>query len=141
MKWELHIDEIPPSGNVTKRMHWAAYQALVARWYLLIRCSPGFLDIPPATGKRKLTIYLHGRNTRDRENLFFSTKPVVDVLKFPKHEEGFYKSGKRLGEYWSRKRIGHGLIQEDDPSHLTLDVIQLPRDKTKRPFLQLVLED
>jgi hypothetical protein len=68
-------------------------------------------------------------------------KPVVDVLRPPRHEEGFYKSGKRKGEYWSRSRIGHGLIAEDDAAHLDLHVLQEPLPRGQRPHLVLVLED
>lgn len=141
MTWTLTIPEVPPTENQQRRMHFRDYSRLLERWFYLVRCAPGFIDIPTAGGKRRVTITLRGRNTRDREGLHGCMKPVLDVLRPPKHDEGYYKSGKRAGQYWSRRRIGHGLIQEDDPAHLELEVRQEPLPRGQAPHLVLVLED
>jgi len=141
MTWTLTIPEIPPSGNLIKRMHFTVYGKLLRQWFWLVRSAPGFIDIPEASGKRKLTITLYGKNTRDRDNLYASMKPVIDVLRPSLHQEGYYKTGARAGEYWSRHRIGHGLIQEDDPAHLDLTVQQAHLRAGQRPRLVIELED
>lgn len=139
--WSLDIPEVPPSGNVIKRMAWPVYKRLLERWFLLVRSAHGFLDIPQATGKRKLVLCRHATRTLDRDNLYAAMKPVIDVLRPMRHEEGYYKAGKRKGEYWSRRRIGHGLIQEDDAEHLDLVVLQARTSKGEAPHLTLLLED
>ena len=141
MSWTLTIPEVPPSGNILKRMHWARYSKLLERWWWLVRTASGFASVPPPTGKRRLTITRHAARTLDRDNLYASVKPVVDVLRPPKHEVGRYKTGKKAGQYWSRKRIGHGLILDDDQDHLELVVQQAPLGKGQHPHLVLVLED
>ena len=141
MTWTLTIAEVPPSGNLIKRMHWARYAKLLERWWWLVRTARGMDDVPTASGKRKLTITRHGVRPLDRDNLYASMKPVIDVLRPPKHEEGYYKTGKKAGQYWSRKRIGHGLIQEDDQNHLELVVQQAPLTRGQKPHLVLVLDD
>ena len=139
--WSLTIPEVPPSGNVIKRMAWPVYKRLLERWFMLVRSAPGFLDVPQATGRRKLVLCRHAARTLDRDNLYAAMKPVIDVLRPMKHEEGHYKSGKRAGEYWSRRRIGHGLIQEDDAAHLDLVVLQARVSKGETPHLTILLED
>ena len=141
MTWTIVIPEVPPSGNIIKRMHWARYSKLLERWFWLVRTGAGFIDVPPAWCKRKLTITRQGVRPLDRDNLYASMKPVVDVLRPPKHEEGWFKSGKKAGQYWSRRRIGHGLIQEDDAAHLELVVLQEPLSRGLKPRLILAFED
>ena len=139
--WTLTIHEVPPSGNVTMRMHHRVYSRLLERWFLLIRAAPGFLDIPQATGRRRVEIWRHGVRSLDRDNLHSAMKPIVDVLRPPKHEEGHYKSGKRQGEYWSRRRIGHALILDDDEAHLELLVHNGPNVKPGQKALVLRITD
>ncbi len=141
MTWALRIETIPPSGNIIKRMKWPVYAKLLREWFWLVRSAPGFIDIPEASCRRKLTISLHGKNSRDRDNLYSSMKPVIDVLRPSKHEEGHYKGGAKAGQYWSRHRIGLGLIQEDDTAHLELVVQQLPLVRGQNPHLILELDD
>jgi len=141
MTWALRIETIPPSGNIIKRMKWPVYAKLLRQWFWLVRAAPGFIDTPEASCRRKLTISLHGKNSRDRDNLYSSMKPVIDVLRPSKHEEGYIKSGPRKGEYWSRHRIGLGLIQDDDTAHLELVVQQLPLPRGQNPYLVLELQD
>ena len=141
MTWTLIIPEVPPSGNIIKRLHWTAYSRLLERWFFLVRCTDGFLDVPTAGCRRRLTITRRGTRPLDRDNLYASMKPLIDVLRPAKREEGYYRTGKRKGEYWSRARIGHGLIQEDDAAHLDLVVQQEPLPRGQKPHLVLILED
>lgn len=141
MNWTLRIDHIPPSGNVVMRMHWRVYHRLLEDWFLLVRGAGGFLDIPTARGKRRVTVVRYGRRTLDDENLAFSTKPIFDVLRPEKVEEGVYKSGKHKGEPWRRKRLGHGLILEDDPTHVERRVLNGKLRKGERPYTLLILEE
>jgi hypothetical protein len=141
MSWTLTIHEVPPSGNVIKRLHWARYSKLLERWWWLVRTARGMEDVPTASGKRKLTITRHGVRPLDRDNLYASMKPVIDVLRPPKHEDGYYKTGKKAGQYWSRKRIGHGLIREDDAANLELVVLQEPLPRGQVPHLELHFEN
>ena len=97
--------------------------------------------MPAPTGKRRLTITRHGARPLDRDNLYASVKPVVYVLRPPKVERGVFKSGPKKGQAWERRRIGHGLILEDDAAHLDLVVQQEPLRKGQHPHLVLVLED
>lgn len=141
MTWTLTIPEVPPSGNVQRRLHWARYKDLLERWYWLIRTARGFGAVPPPSGRRRLTITRHGARALDRDNLWASMKPVVDVLRPPKYERGVYATGKKAGQVWTRQRIGHGLILEDDAAHLELVVLEGQRKPGEAPHLVLVLED
>lgn len=141
MTWTLTIPEVPPTENEQRRMHWRDYGRLLERWYWLIRAAPGFGQIPAAPGRRRLTITLRGKKTRDAEGLHGCMKPVLDVLRPPKHEAGVYRTGKKAGQPWTRTRIGHGLILDDDPAHLELVVCQEPLPAGGAPHLVLVLED
>lgn len=141
MTWTLIVPEVPPSGNIIKRLHWTRYSDLLERWFFLVRCTDGFLDIPEATGRRRLVIIRRGVRPLDRDNLYASMKPVIDVLRPPKRESGVYKSGKREGQAWTRARIGHGLIQEDDAAHLELVVNQEHLPHGQKPHLVLEFTD
>ncbi len=136
----LVIQEVPPSGNIQKRLHWARYSKLLARWFMLVRTAPGFLDIPGPVGRRSVTLIRHGTRLLDRDNLYSSMKPVLDVLRPRKKEEGWFKSGPRQGQYWTRERIGHGLIIDDDPAHLNLEVLQVKTTKGQDPFLEILFD-
>jgi len=141
MTWTLTIPEVPPSGNMLKRMHWAPYGRLLERWFWLVRAAQGFHAVPPPAGKRKLTITRHGERALDRDNLYASMKPLVDVLRPPRRDSGIFRTGKRKGQPWTRNRIGHGLILEDDQDHLELVVQQAQLPRGQAPHLVLVLED
>ena len=139
--WTLRIQSVPPSGNVTKRMHWGQYAKLMQTWYYLIRGAEGFLDISRPTGKRWILIVRYGRGHLDRDNLYTSVKPVIDVLRPPREEDGIYKSGPKIGKPWHRSRIGHALILEDDEKHLELKVMNAPLPKGEKPFLSIRISD
>lgn len=142
MTWILRIPAIPPSGNVTKRMHWARYSDLMELWWLLVRAAPGFPEIPKATGPRRVTVELHGKRRMDRENRMFSVKPLVDVMRPPKFERGIYgPKAKKAGQPWTRNRIGHSLILEDDEDHLDLVVTWVPLLKGEAPHTVVKIED
>ena len=123
------------------RMHFLVYHRLLAQWFGLIRANEGFLDIPRAQGRRKVTVIRHTGRILDDENLAFSAKPIFDVLRPARTDEGVYKSGKRKGEAWIRRRIGHGLIQEDDPAHVVRVVLNGPLLKGERPYTLITIEE
>lgn len=142
MSWELTVNAIPPSGNKLKRMHWARYSQLMRDWYGLIRVSPAFVFIPKAVGKRWVGITRVSARELDRDNLWASVKPVVDVLRPAKFEQGVYKSGKCKGETWIRQRIGHGLILDDCAKLLELNVQQRkPQAGENKEFTIIEIED
>ena len=122
MAWTLTIEAYPQSGNITLRMHWTAYRRLLSWWYMQVRAAKGFCKIPLANSKRRLTIQFHGPRAMDKENRYFAVKPLVDILRPAKHESGIYKTGKRKGQPWSRNRLGHGLILDDNDANLDLQV-------------------
>ncbi len=139
--WTLRINQVPPSGNVVKRMHWTVYTQLLRDWFYLIRSAEGFATISRPKGKRYLEIIRYGKRALDRQNLWFSMKPVVDVLRPAKEESGIYKSGKRKGEPWHRSRIGHGLILEDDEKHLEDHVSNGILNPGESPYLVIRISD
>lgn len=139
--WRLVIPQVPKSGNLLLRMHWARYHQILQSWYYLLRGADGFLDVTRPQGKRYVTIVRHGIRKLDRDNLYSSMKPVVDVLRQPRHESGVYKGGLKAGQAWSRERIGHGLILEDDEEHLRLEVKNASLLKGQKPYLEVFISD
>ena len=140
MSWSLTIDAYPKSGNITLRMHWTAYRRLLAWWYMQVRTTPGFLKIPLAEGRRRVTIQLHGPRAMDKENRYFAVKPLVDILRPAKYESGIYKSGKRKGQPWTRNRLGHGLILDDNDLNLDLQVPPVQKANLYS-YIVLTIED
>jgi hypothetical protein len=139
--WVLKCPAVPPSGNITKRMHWTAYAHLMEMWYLLIRSSDGFLTVTLPSGKRFVNIIRYSKRSLDRDNLYTSVKPVVDALKPSLKQSGVYKSGKKVGQTWTRQRVGHGLIVEDNDSSLELKVINGTLPKRTKPYTLIVISD
>lgn len=139
--WTLRIRTIAPSGNVILRMHHNVYGRLLALWFGLIRGSEAFLDIPRARGRRKVTVIRHSRGKLDQDNLEFSAKPIFDVLRPARTDEGVYKTGKRKDEPWIRRRIGHGLIVEDDPAHVVRVVLNGKLEKGEKPYTTIIIEE
>lgn len=139
--WALVINEVPPSGNVIKHMHWAVYSKLMDRWFFLVRCAKGFLDISRPTGKRWVLIIRHGKRPLDRDNLYTAMKPVVDILRPPSYKCGVHKSGKKKDQPWEKTRIGHGLILEDDEKVLELKAINGKLEKGQDPYTTIVISD
>jgi hypothetical protein len=142
MVWALTIHAYPQSGNVTMRMHWTRYKALLKVWFWLVRTAPGFLAVSKPSGRRRVTIQLHGSRAIDKVNRYFAVKPIEDVLRPPKHETGIYKTGKKKGQPWKRDRLGHGLILEDNDPNVDLQVPPvLKLGKGESPFIVITLED
>jgi hypothetical protein len=142
MAWTLTLRAYPLSGNRTLRMHWVNYRKLMIQWFWMVRTAHGLASIPGPTGRRRLTIQLHGRQAIDRDNRYAACKPLVDVLRPAKHESGVYKSGKKKGLSWNRQRLGLGLIVDDDDVHLDLQVPPVLKvEKDEDPFVTLTLED
>jgi len=140
-QWTLTIQAVPPSANVLRHMHWANYAKHMKDWYYLVRGSGCFLDISRPLAKRFVLIVRYGRKALDRDNLYSSMKPVVDVLKPEKHESGVWKSGPHKGKAWDRSRIGHGLILEDDEDHLDLKVLNGKLERGKKPYTTITISD
>lgn len=82
MTWILRIDRPTPSQNVTDRQHPMVRHRIKRDWHMLIRAAAGFLAIPKATGKRRLTIIRHHRNGQhqDEANIHGGSKGIVDCL-------------------------------------------------------------
>ena len=139
--WRLSIPQVPKSGNILLRMHWARYHQVLLEWFYLVRGADGFLDITRPSGKRWVTILRHGIKKLDRDNLYSSVKVVVDVLRPSKHESGIYKGGAKSGQPWVRDRIGHGLILDDDDDHLRLEVKNAPLPNGRKPYLEVFISD
>lgn len=140
--WKLTLNAPAQSGNVVLRMHWRTYNKTLAKWYWLVRGAAGFVGVPKASGKRRLTVQIHGKRAMDFENRVFACKALVDILRPFKREAGIYASGKKKGQPWTRERIGHGLVIDDDDTHLDLNVppvMKLLPGQT--PFITLTLED
>lgn len=139
--WTLTIQRVPVSANVSRDRHWGHRLAALKEWFYLVRAAEGFLEISRPTGKRWVLIVRHGKSPLDRDNLWASVKPIVDVLRPPRHDEGVHKTGAKKGEFWSRDRMGHGLILEDDDAHLDLKVINGPLGKGETPYTTIRISD
>jgi len=142
LSWIITLPSTPVSGNVVMRMHFRAYREVLKGWFWKLRAADGFKDIPKPTGKRKLTIQIHGLRLMDKENRYFACKPMVDVLRPPKIDAGIYKTGAKKGQVWTRERIGHGLVLDDDDAHLDLQVPPIEKLlKGGKPYIVLTFED
>ena len=140
MRWVLDIPFLTPCGNKIMRMHHMHYHSLVQKWYKLVEKAAGFDAIPPATSKRRVTIIRFTHHPLDDENLSFAAKPIFDVLRPDRWMEGVYKTGKKAGQPWKSHRIGHGLIQEDDPAHVERKYEVEKPPKGVKPFIRIVIE-
>jgi hypothetical protein len=139
--WRLRVDAVPPSGNVLKRMHWRLYENLIKKWFLLIRAAEGFLKVSKPTGKRWILMIRHAHRMIDKDNRYFATKPIVDVLRPAKHTSGIFKTGKRAGQPWSRDQLGHGLIREDNDANVETMVVCRLIPRNQKPFTEIIISD
>ena len=140
--WRLRIETLIPTGNVTKRMHFRVYGQLMQTLYWQVRSADGFLAISRPHGTRWLIVLRHSPRTPDRDNAYFSAKPLIDILRPMKIESGIYGPGtKKAGQPWRRERIGHGLILEDDPEHLEYWVRTVRPKKGDTTHTELILSD
>lgn len=113
MRWTVPI--ATPSLNETHRMHWAKRAKVSDTWGLAIALQTR--GMARATGKRRLTIERRGVRMLDKDNAYGGCKIVIDNIK-------------RLG-----------LIVDDNPANLDLEVRQAKLEKGERPNTVFVLED
>lgn len=99
-------------------MPWIDRWELKREWFYRIRAAKGFLDIPKATGPRRLMVERHGRGTLDTSNLIGGLKGIIDNL------------------------VELGLFTDDHPAHLRLELpSQHPLKKGEHPHTILIIED
>ena len=117
--WILRIEKASPSQNEFAFSHWRKAKASKDAWKLLIRGAAGFLDIPGARGKRRLTIERHAKGTLDEQNLIGGAKGIIDDL------------------------VQLGLLVDDKPACLELGKPVQARLKPgeRRPYTLLILEE
>lgn len=118
-RWILRIERPSPSQNTLERSHWRARKASKDAWKTLIRGAAGFLDIPRAHGRRRLTIERHAKGTLDEQNLIGGAKGLIDDL------------------------VQLGLLVDDRPAFLDLGKpvqIRLLKHE-RRPYTLLILEE
>ena len=80
MSWTLRIDLASPSQNTHAWSHWRKAWKDKGEWNLRIRAATGFIAIPKAKGKRRLTIERIGWKKLDPLNLLGGAKGIVDCL-------------------------------------------------------------
>lgn len=80
MSWSIRIPQASPSQNQFAWSNWRVAHKSKAEWAMRIRCAPGFLAIPKATGRRRLTIERIGWRKLDPLNLLGGAKGLVDCL-------------------------------------------------------------
>lgn len=115
--YRLTIPKASPSQNEFAFSHWRKAHASKKLWALLIRASEGFVVVPKATAKRRLTIERHGRKALDVPNLIGGAKGIIDDL------------------------VQLGLLVDDDPRHLDVVALNAPLAKGEKPHTVLILED
>lgn len=115
-RWELTINEASPSRNLFFHKHWSVEYHSKMRWLALIRAAPGFLGIPKATGKRRLTIERHGRHI-DPDNLIGGAKGIIDNL------------------------VALKLLVDDNEKYVESHGKCIPLTRGKKPKTVLILED
>ena len=118
MIWRITIPIKCPSQNVRERKHWTANHDEKNDWWFATGSERNRLDIPKATGKRRLTIEAHGPRIMDEANILGGTKGVVDNL------------------------VQMGLLRDDTPACLEHGTpIQIKTKKGEKPFTVLILRD
>ena len=115
--WTFNLDFPTPSLNEIQGWHWshAGIEKMTIGWKLasvLNKLPP----IPPATGKRRLTIIRHGRGRLDRANLYGGVKWLEDAIK------------------------DRGLLLDDRDKFCDLVVEQVISRKVQ-PFTEVILEE
>jgi len=141
MVWEFHLEAVTLSPNRMMKMHWSDYQGLVNDWFLRLRAKWGVSSVTKATGRRRVEIVRYGLRPLDRDNLYGSVKPLVDVLRPAKVERGTFKTGPRAGTPWVRSRLGLGLILDDTEAMLDLHVSNGKLTKGQKPYTLLTISD
>ena len=104
-----------PSNNKLLGMHPMARHRLSKKLAIVVAlCGRG---TPKATGKRYLTIERHGKRELDKDNAYGGCKPLIDAI----------------------KRCG--LIIDDNPANVELEVVQVKLAKGEKPHTVIVLAD
>ena len=117
-QWALRVNADLPSQNVWDRSGWQAKHRIKGIWKMFLRGAPGFLKVPPATGKRRLTIERHGRGTLDDSNIIGGAKGIIDDL------------------------VQLKLLVDDKPAFLEHgQPVQVRIKKGEKPFTLWILED
>ena len=117
MRWTVNLPIVTPSGNQTIRQHWVARaEHKSAMGWMLRSALNGIPKVPPATGKRRLTIERHGRKSLDMDNMAAGCKSLIDAIKELR------------------------LITDDNPAECELVFCQVLCGKSN-PHMVLTLED
>jgi hypothetical protein len=119
MTWALRINRATPSQNTRDGQHFMTRHKDKGVWWWSIRAAAGFLEIPRATSKRRLTIERHARTrAQDEANVHGGCKGLVDDL------------------------VQLGLLVDDSPAWLEHGTPRhLPLAKGEKPFTVLILEN
>lgn len=119
MTWRLVITLASPSQNTREKQHWTLRKYGKAMWWKAIRAAPGFLLVPRATGKRRLTVERHARGVpQDPSNTIGGAKGIIDDL------------------------VQLGLLVDDTPEFIEHGTPRhVPLAKGERAFTVLILED
>lgn len=81
MTYRLIVLLPSPSQNTRDSQHWGTRHKTKGTWWWCIRACPGFLFVPPAAGKRRVTIERHTRAVfQDPANVIGGCKGIVDDL-------------------------------------------------------------
>jgi len=117
MKWTIVLPLATPSGNVVLRQHFRtrAVENLAMAWHLAGALNK-LPKIPPASGKRRLTVERHGKKALDADNLAAGAKGLIDAVKASR------------------------LILDDNPDVCEL-VFRQSVDRILAAFTVLILED
>lgn len=114
--FRFSVNMATPSLNETMRWHWARARKEAKAWLLAIWAHVGPNEL--AEGKRrKLTIERHGKRLLDHDNLVGGMKIAIDSVK-------------KLG-----------LIHDDSPTWLDLEVRQTKLAKGEKPRTTFTIED
>jgi len=102
MMYVLKLPYPTKSNNELVRMHWAAYQRHRREMDAIMQAERRKVGLLTAVGgeRRKVVITRYGPRTLDHDNLVGGVKPLIDALR------------------------GAGVIWEDDPTHIDLEVHQ-----------------
>lgn len=118
MIWRITVPMPCPSQNTRERKHWSQNHSEKTDWYFATASERNRLDIPKATGKRRLTIEVHGPRTLDEANILGGTKGIVDNL------------------------VGMGLLVDDTPSWIEHGKpIQIKTKHGEKAFTVLILRE
>lgn len=118
MTWTLRIPLASPSLNAFAFAHWRVQHTTKKMWADVIRGTHGFLEIPKATGKRRLTIERHGKQPMDLDNLIGGAKGcITDNLR------------------------DLGLLVDDRPEMIEFHAVNVPLEKGEKPHTILIIEE